>query len=249
MSRSLALLGSAKIDIRNLLLRIKDVRDRKKLGKDDKNIQRLFDIFLQEKCRRGDPRNRVPVVVSQEDLDRILRLNHVERSNLRDSALPLLKKIPDDVTLVCLHGYHRMFAGQRYLDPADQWWGVNLYSKEHLSPALRKELAETDDNAKPTDDGSIFYHLRHRQIIGDKHESRRLKARLSDSKQRDYAQLQRQNKLSRLRDAFDRLLKIPGLWPALRIGIFHRLLTLRCTEVCSHQTRSCCAWLTSLGTH
>jgi len=60
-------------------------------------------------------------------------------------------------------------------------------------------------------------------------------ARLSESKRRDINQLQRMRDKSaemfKLNEAFDKLLPYIGLWSALQIGTFHRLLTLRCPEV------------------
>lgn len=60
-------------------------------------------------------------------------------------------------------------------------------------------------------------------------------ARLSESKRRDVIQLQKMAlqsiEMSSLCEAFDRLLPYIGLWSALQLGTFHRLLTLRCPEV------------------
>jgi len=60
-------------------------------------------------------------------------------------------------------------------------------------------------------------------------------ARLSESKRRDVVQLQKMALKSMvmgaLSEAFDKLLSYIGLWSALQLGTFHRLLTLRCPEV------------------
>lgn len=230
--RPSALLGSAKIDIQHLQLQISALgAARGKLGKDEKNIQRLLNIFLLDECRRGDPENRVPVLVGQEDLREILRLNNVKLSDLHGPSLPHLKIVPQNVGLLCLHGFHRLYAGQRYLGPRDQWWGVNLYSKEGTTIALLRKLTETGSNAKPDDDGTIYYRLRTCQLLNDKSGVRKWKAKFHASKLRDYKQLQRQKEL---RKALDDLLVMPGFWPQLLFGTFHRILTMRCPEVRLH---------------
>jgi hypothetical protein len=231
----LALLGSAKLAINDLVRGPRNIFEslglkRDKLGWDEKNIERLHETFEFEGCRRGDPANRVPVLVDKYSLENILEANTIQLSDLQRPSLRHLK-VPNNATLLLLHGYHRLLAGQRYLGPTDQWWGVNLYSKENTNDALLAKLLETDHNEKPFDDGTIFYRLRRCQIEKDNAGVQKWKARFSVSKRRDYAQLQRQKKLAGLRAAFDQLMAFPGFWPSLQVGTFHRILTLRCPEV------------------
>jgi Protein of unknown function (DUF3723) len=230
--RPSALLGSAKIDIRHLRLRPLELGNKRtKLGKDEKNIQRLVDIFLLEECLREDPSNRVPVLINKLHLEGLLRLNQIAIADLQGSSLPYLKSVPNDINLLLLHGYHRLQAGERYLPATDQWWGVNFYSAEDTPEALLNKLCETNDNAKPYDDGTIFYHLRRSQILKKKGAAKKWMAKFPESKRRDYRQLQRQDKLVHLRGALDQFIVMPGIWPGLLFGTFHRVLTLRCIEV------------------
>ena len=63
-------------------------------------------------------------------------------------------------------------------------------------------------------------------------------ARLSKSKQTDLLKLERMvakevpiGPMTKFRESLDNLIPFIGLWAALQIGTFHRILTLRCPEV------------------
>lgn len=56
-------------------------------------------------------------------------------------------------------------------------------------------------------------------------------ARLSESGRKDIKQLQTRHDLQPLTYALDELLPYIGLWPALQIGTFHRIINLKCPEV------------------
>lgn len=94
---------------------------------------------------------------------------------------------------------------------------------------------EEYSNSRNFSDGDIFRNLRYHQMNNNKQEAGKWMARLSESKRRDVIQLQKMalqsTAMSALSDAFDRLLPYIGLWSALQLGTFHRLLTLRCPEV------------------
>ena len=80
-------------------------------------------------------------------------------------------------------------------------------------------------------DRDIFRNLRYCQLQGDRLGGNRWLAKLSECKQKDFKQLQRREELQPLASALDNLLGILGLWPALQIGTFHRLLSLKCPHV------------------
>jgi len=75
-------------------------------------------------------------------------------------------------------------------------------------------------------------------LAGDLAREQSWLARLSESKRRDFLQLQRlaekDDRMKEFRDVLDSLLPFVGLWSALKIGTFHRLLTLRCPEEMTH---------------
>ena len=88
-------------------------------------------------------------------------------------------------------------------------------------------------------DGDIYRHIRHYNLTGQLSKERRWLARLSESKRRRVEQLQKLaaaegDPMRSFRDNLDRLVPFTGLWPALRLGTFHRLLTLRCPEELAH---------------
>lgn len=83
-------------------------------------------------------------------------------------------------------------------------------------------------------DGDIFRHLRRCRLSNNPGEKTWL-ARLSESKRSDILQLEKaadkDRQMRKFRDSLDALLPFAGLWRALHIGAFHRLLPLHCPEV------------------
>ena len=96
-------------------------------------------------------------------------------------------------------------------------------------------LKEAYSNSKNFCDGDIFRNLRYCQLREDVTGAGKWKARLSESKQADIAQLEKMSKkdheMAALQDAMDGLLPFQGLWAPLELGVLHRVLTLRCPEV------------------
>ena len=96
------------------------------------------------------------------------------------------------------------------------------------------ELREEYSNAKNSYDGDIFRRLRRAHLAGNTFAKARWLSKLSRTKIRDIDLLEKRAakdpQTRHLQCAFDHLLPFTGLWPALQIGTFHRLLSLRCPE-------------------
>jgi hypothetical protein len=95
---------------------------------DSKNVERLCEIFDKEGCRRLDVHNHVSAVVSRQQLHEALRVAQADAADLmtdQPSRYPHLQFSAGQVE--CLHGRHRLKAGEDYLSPVDQWWTVDLY--------------------------------------------------------------------------------------------------------------------------
>jgi len=104
--------------------------------------------------------------------------------------------------------------------PSNTYKGID----SHLRDNLREEYS----NAANFSDGEIFRHIRHYQKSGGILQERKWWARLTRDKSKD---LKRILDVHSLRDAFDQLLEVTGLWPAFHIGTMRRYLLLRCHEV------------------
>ncbi|KAL9616021.1 MAG: hypothetical protein Q9160_009059 [Pyrenula sp. 1 TL-2023] len=216
---------------------------------DEKNVDRLLKIFAIEGCKRYDPMNHVPALITRRDLKRALRKSSIPLRHLKHHEPPYinLHRAP---SLVCLHGFHRVAAAKAFLGPHEQWWILDLYQANgmieivvlvnHLlistgmSREVSQSISEQYENSKGFDDGYIFQSLRHYQRMGDQAGENKWLARLSQSKRRDIKQLQRSPAFKELREALDDLLFLPALWQAFRIRTFHRLLTMRCNEHIKH---------------
>ena len=240
-----AFCGSIKCPIRRLRYESITVDPRQL---DPKNIARLLGIFKLEGCRRLDPQHHVPALVSKTVLNALL-----EQVPGGQSGLSPQDKSPVHVDpkhdLKCLHGRHRLEAAKKYLHPDDKWWIVNLYNDGNeasffatatlmttldLDETQVNELREEYANAKNFYDGDIFRHLRRAHLSGNTFAKARWLSKLSPTKIRDIGLLEKRAmkdpQTQHLQSALDDLLPFTGLWPALQIGTFHRLLSLRCPE-------------------
>lgn len=110
-----------------------------------------------------------------------------------------------------------------------------ITSYKDLNTTVVSALTEQYSNSRNFCDGDIYRSLRYCQLNGDKIGEGKWTARLWDTKLRDVIQLQNMAKkdpeMAKFQESLDALLPFAGLWPALQIGTFHRLLTLRCPEV------------------
>lgn len=227
LERNKALCGIFRIPLCKLKHEGPDVNPRQL---DLKNVQRLLNIFELEGCLRMEPDNYVPALIPRALLPTVPKV----AGGLADWMIePPVFDPPE--SLYCLHGRHRIEAARQYLSLTGKWWVVYLYVEEHLSSSSRITLRGETYNAKSFFDGDIYRHLRICQQSGDQSGKKKWLSRLSDVKRRDVLQLEKRAEKCPQTKAFqqklDGLIPYRGLWPALRIGTFHRLLSLRCPEV------------------
>jgi hypothetical protein len=109
-------------------------------------------------------------------------------------------------------------------------------------PILVRIIESYSNEQKPSD-GEIFRKIRLCHRENDQEAQKRWWSRLEKSKPKDSRQLFRRPSLAA---GFDALIDMPGLRAKLQLGALHRLLVLKCDEVCKHLyiTRSL---LTSIG--
>jgi hypothetical protein len=113
-----------------------------------KNVERMKVIFGDDKRRYGnirrlDPRNHIPAVVEQSDLDDAILASKVSAERLLsnpDNNPPFLK-FAAGYRLTCLHGRHRIQAARETLPPTDAWWTVDLYLASRSISQRRKDKA------------------------------------------------------------------------------------------------------------
>ncbi|CBF84445.1 hypothetical protein AN9021.2 [Aspergillus nidulans FGSC A4] len=197
---------------------------------DDKNVERLCGIFRKSGCRRFDVEHHIPATVSRNALAEALQKAGVPARALLLSSgedTPFLTFSRGQ--LVGLHGRHRLSAGARVLAPLERWWTVDLFLDD-ISKDLRVSLVEEYSNQKKLTDGEIYWTIRQYESEGSSLLRQKWFTRLSDWKQKRIKQLDREEN-RQLREAFDRLLTIQGLWyDGMRLGMIHRLIALAATE-------------------
>jgi hypothetical protein len=118
---------------------------------------------------------------------------------------------------------------------------VNVTADTPKSVLVR--IIESYSNEQKPSDGEIFRKIRLYHRENNQEAQKRWWSRLEKSKPKDLRQLFRRPSLVA---GFDALIDMPGLWAKLQLGALHRLLVLKCDEVCIHldTTRS---FLTSIG--
>ncbi|KAL2048962.1 hypothetical protein ABVK25_010815 [Lepraria finkii] len=219
--------GSAKIHLRHLNY------DSDTSFLDPKNVARLVQIFELEGCLRLDLEHHIPAVIGNDVLQHSLNASGVNRNDLFTPGIPPTLDFPAQVALTCLHGKHLIAAAQEFVEPLDKWWTVDLYS-DGLSLPLQRDLREDYANSRNFCDGDIYRQIRYCQSNQDAIGEGRWFARLSEGKRNDVKRLLNRNNLKSLKEALDKLLPYIGFWPAMRIGIFHRILGLKCQEEVVH---------------
>ena len=89
---------------------------------------------------------------------------------------------------------------------------------------------ESFNNNQSFSDGEILWKIRHYTINRDRHAEETWWARLADIRSQNAKRLVRNRSMI---DAFDKLLRFPGMWQPIVLGTLHsRFFNLRCDEVC-----------------
>lgn len=122
--RSVKYRGTARVRLENLHFEWNEPRELSR-----KNVERLKEVFRLENVRRLEPRNHIPAVLDQANLDEALQASEILAEQLMTNPHndpPVLKFRPHR-RLTCLHGRHRIQAAREILPPTDAWWTVDLY--------------------------------------------------------------------------------------------------------------------------
>ena len=84
-------------------------------------VENLITVFQQKRCRRYEPEDYIPVLVTKANLKRAALQSPAE-----DGSLCLLRTAKNQ-KLSCLHRRHRIKAAENFLPDKDQWWTVRIY--------------------------------------------------------------------------------------------------------------------------
>lgn len=97
---------------------------------DQKNIERLIEVYEIDRCDPLQPERHIPALISQRSLELATKHTGTSAGNLLcPQELPLELKFPPGHHLKCLHGQHRVEAAKQWgeLLLKDRWWAVDLY--------------------------------------------------------------------------------------------------------------------------
>ncbi|ETN44455.1 uncharacterized protein HMPREF1541_10636 [Cyphellophora europaea CBS 101466] len=221
--------GTARVRLEHMHFEWNETRELNR-----KNVQRLREVFRTENVRRLEPRNHIPAVVDQAELDSALQLSKCSAETLlsNTNAEPPELKFPARHRVTCLHGRHRVQAARETLPPTDAWWVVDFYLKDS-NPGFRTTLIEEYSNEEKPSDGEIYRKIRQYEREGNICFKKRWKALLSKHGRRSLQQLSNHRE-GELAAAFDNLLDIPGLWAGMRISTLHKIMQMKCDEEVIH---------------
>ncbi|KAL5333673.1 hypothetical protein BJX70DRAFT_48849 [Aspergillus crustosus] len=219
--------GTAKINLDQISLQPLMSREL-----DQKNVERLRDIFAKDGCQRLDIRNHVTAIVSRRHLGRACHAVGLTAEELKtyQPQYPHLSFRGHQVQ--CLHGQHRLKAAEETLPPSDRWWTVDLYLDD-ISPDLRTTLVDEYANEKAPTDGEVYRKIRQYQHESNALFQNRWLSRLSPNKAKRLRQLTSEDN-THLCAAFDTLLGIPGLWNGMSLGSLNTVMALKCDEELIH---------------
>ncbi|KAH2485028.1 hypothetical protein KXW70_006920, partial [Aspergillus fumigatus] len=236
--RQLKYQGTAKINLTEISLHPSVDRTI-----DQKNVERLCHIFLKDGCQRLDIRNHVTAIVSRRHLTRAchdagltpeeLKSHQRQYPHLRFSGHPVQ----------CLHGQHRLKAGEETLAPSDQWW-ISADISQDLQHALVDEYA----NERHPTDGEVYRKIRQYQHESNALFQNRWWSRLSPNKAKRLRQLFSQENTF-ICAGFDALLPIPGLWKGMSLGSLNSVFALKCDEEIVHYLRVIWTFWAALANH
>ncbi|KAH2165026.1 hypothetical protein KXW37_006964, partial [Aspergillus fumigatus] len=240
--RQLKYQGTAKINLTEISLHPSVDRTI-----DQKNVERLCHIFLKDGCQRLDIRNHVTAIVSRRHLTRAchdagltpeeLKSHQRQYPHLRFSGHPVQ----------CLHGQHRLKAGEETLAPSDQWWIVDLYLDD-ISQDLQHALVDEYANERHPNDGEVYRKIRQYQHESNALFQNRWWSRLSPNKAKRLRQLFSQENTF-ICAGFDALLPIPGLWKGMSLGSLNSVFALKCDEEIVHYLRVIWTFWAALANH
>lgn len=95
---------------------------------DQKNIDRLCNIFRKARCQRFELANYVSALVSRQALSEAIQNAGISaRSLLQSSGMDIPTLSFPGGQLTGLHGRHRLYAGAKVLAPTERWWTVDIY--------------------------------------------------------------------------------------------------------------------------
>jgi hypothetical protein len=102
--------GCAIVEIRHLVFEEEGVLGSKPF--DQRNVQDILQTFEMVGCQNLEPEHRVSVIISDEALKNSLERSQATQNLLMDCVNPPTLKFDDDARLVCIHGKHRLRAGE-----------------------------------------------------------------------------------------------------------------------------------------
>jgi hypothetical protein len=183
---------------------------------DPKRIQKMLKVFRAETCLNCELDNFIDALLPTSCKELL--------ADTPGSDLAMLNH-----EVYCLYGLHRTFAAREYLDPHEQWWTVRLYRETLPKPCIVK-IREKFSHEQKFSDGEIFRKILYYHMIDiQPREEAKWWARLTTTKRDDLKQLLKTNDFEA---SFGKFILYPGLWDSIQLGSLHRLLTLKCYEVC-----------------
>ncbi|KXG52619.1 uncharacterized protein PGRI_095690 [Penicillium griseofulvum] len=221
---------AARVDISRLVFD----KNFKRQMSNRQNIARLERILDTQGCQRLMEECHVPVLIPESDWQRRVRPRLVDgQFHQLDVDIDYQLRGQDHENLI--------IAARKKLSSSNSWWIVDVYvtgqtaGEEPLQEEFVRSLQERFPNDQRPPDGLIYERIRYYEGYLDGPVNRiaanhwwAALERVPGSKKGKY--LRAFLKHPTLPQAFDELLPIAGIWEGMRIGLLHKLVSMRCDE-------------------
>ena len=211
---------------------------------DSKSTKGLQSDFKRNGCLNHEVKYSISAIIEDFTLASELGRLGISAEEFRAPSRtnPPMLHLRPGLKLEGLDGQHRILAGMGALRlSSEQWWTVDLYGtgvcKPHVDwirPNISSGLADKTKQRlregyySDYTDGEIFRQIRFCSFQNDRIGMTRWRGRLSQSKSRDFASLQKRPILMK---ALDSILAYRAIWKDFRFGSMDVFSTLSCDEV------------------
>ncbi|KAJ5369966.1 uncharacterized protein N7496_006058, partial [Penicillium cataractarum] len=208
------------------------------LTNDGQNVARMTKILNIQGCLRLSREYHVPVVVDYQDW--YSQVYFEEPTLVSGLGLPQLRTSRDYSFFALDHKSLITAAREKFkrMGVDEPWWVIDIYVADTnadiaLKDELVRTLQESFSNEYRPPDGTIYRNIRFYQgvftgVCNQVAEDYWWAVLDSEpgSRKGDYLRALHRD----LRDSFDSLLPITGIWTGLNIGVLHKIKAMKCDE-------------------
>ncbi|TLD03167.1 uncharacterized protein PgNI_12511, partial [Pyricularia grisea] len=212
--------GTARIKLASLCCNWNDSEQDEKKEKIRK-LSKILEV-LPDYARS---RYHVSAVIDDDLLETAIEISRTSHAALLSSHDRLVElDIPLSKTIECVAGRSILEAAK---ETNKEWWVVKLYSRKGMNESSVQRLRAENNNSPRDSLGWIFRQILISKSQKDQTLEEHWKSVLSKHERRCLTYVTS----GKLRNEFQALLVIPGLWHQTPFGNMHKIMAMKCVEV------------------